>query len=150
MKSKIWIYCFYVPFLCSLTFSCFSPAQSIPKNQISVLKIAENVSLINGLGCNITVVDGPEGILIIDTGYKTNKLDSVISTISNHPVKYILNTNFHFDHIGDNNTLCDKGAIIIAQQNTRDVIASGWKAPGFAGMTFPTILPTSAKYLPKI
>jgi metal-dependent hydrolase (beta-lactamase superfamily II) len=53
----------------------------------------------------IAVTVGQDGLLIIDTGHKRSalKTDSVISTISNLPVKYVLNTHLHFDHVGGNN-----------------------------------------------
>lgn len=151
MKKKFWIKCQYIPFICLGLFTTLTFAQNISQNQENVKKIAEGIYTIRGIGgCSVTAVDGPDGILVIDTGAKPGKLDSVVSTLSNHPVKYILNTNFHFDHVGDNKLLCDKRATIIAHKNTRDVLESGWEAPEVAKIKFPKLPPETARYLPKI
>lgn len=148
MEKRFWIRCHYITFICLLLFTTHAFAQNSSLNQSNVKKIAQGIYMIHGMGgCMITAVDGPDGVLVIDTGTKPGKLDSVIATISKHPVKYILNTNFHFDHVGDNKLLCDKGATIIAHENTRDVLAAGWESPDFPGFK---VQPEIDKYLPKI
>jgi len=148
MKKRFWIRCQHITFICLLLFTTHTFAKNSSLKQSNVKKIAEGIYIIHGIGgCLITAVEGPDGVLVIDTGLKPEKLDSVISTIFNQPVKYILNTNFHFDHVGDNKLLCDKGATIIAHENTRDVLAAGWEAPEFSGFK---VQPEAAKYLPKI
>ena len=92
---------------------------------ISILKV---IYLLKDYGCNIAVTVGQDGLLIIDTGHKRSalKTDSVISTISNLPVKYVLNTHLHFDHVGGNMKLAEDGAVIIAHENTRKHMLSGF------------------------
>lgn len=150
MKSKIWIKCSSITIFCLLVISNLTFAQGSSKNRYSVKNVSKGVYLIRGFVCNITAVDGSDGIMVIDTGLKSEKLDSVISTFSNQPVRYILQTNFHHDHIGDNKNLCDKGAIIIAQENTRDVLAAGWEEPTLSGKKPLIVPPQIPKYLPKI
>lgn len=150
MKNRFWIRCQYITFICLLLFTTHTFAQNSSLNQSNVKKIAEGIYLITGLGCNITAVDGAEGLLVIDTGLKPGKLDSVLSTISNHPVKYILNTNFHNDHVVANKLLCDKGATIIAHKKTRDVLTTGYTITISGDPKLPIYPPETAKYLPKI
>jgi glyoxylase-like metal-dependent hydrolase (beta-lactamase superfamily II) len=150
MKNKFWIKCSYITLLCCLVLNNLTFAQGSSQNQASVKNISEGIYLIKGFICNITAVDGPDGILLIDTGLNSEKLGSVISTFSDHPVKYILNTNFHSDHIGDNKILCDRGAMLIAHENTRYVLATEWEAPVTSGNKSPVVPPQYAKYLPKI
>lgn len=150
MKNKFWIIWQYITSFCLLLLTTLTFAQNSSQNQDGVKKIVEGIYMISNIGGNITVLERPDGLLVIDTGEKVGKLDSVISTFSKNPIKYILNTNFHFDHVGDNQTLCDKGATIIAHKKTRDVLAAGWEAPEVAGVKFPKFPPVSAKYLPRI
>jgi len=147
MKAKIWFRYSYTVLLEFLVLINLAFAQNSSKNQSIVKTISEGISLVNVSGYTVTVIDGRDGLLVIDTGYYPGKLDSVISTLFKHPVKYVLNTHYHADHIMDNKILVDKGAILIANENSRDVLAAGWNLPGFQSMK---ILPVSAKYLPKI
>jgi glyoxylase-like metal-dependent hydrolase (beta-lactamase superfamily II) len=147
MKAKIWFRCSFVVLLEFLVLSNIVFAQTLSKNQSIVKTISEGIYLVNVSGYAITIIDGTDGLLVIDTGYYPGKLDSVISTLFNHPVKYILNTHYHTDHIMDNKMLVDKGAVLIANENSRDVLAAGWNLPEFQSMK---ILPVSADYLPKI
>ncbi len=117
-----------------------------------VLKISSEIFVINSTGCNIAVIVGQEGLLVIDSGDERSalKTDSLISTISGLPIKYILNTHLHFDHLGGNKILSEKGATIIAQNNTRESMLKEWDVPEIAGMKFPVIPPYPKEYLPKI
>jgi glyoxylase-like metal-dependent hydrolase (beta-lactamase superfamily II) len=151
MKSKNSVYFFLL-----LTFLLFSNywsySQNTFTNTTSGRKIAENVYLLKDYGCNIVVTVGQDGLLIIDTGHKRSalKTDSAISIISNLPVKYVLNTHMHFDHVGGNMKLAEDGAVIIAHENTRKHMLSGWKVPELQGIKYSPVLPYSIEYLPKI
>lgn len=147
MKAKMWFRCLLIVLLKFLVLSNLAFTQTSSKNQSIVKTISEGIYLVNVSGYDITVIDGSDGLLVIDTGFYPGKLDSLISTLFKHPVKYILNTHYHTDHIMDNKILVDKGAILIANENTRDVLAAGWDLPGFEAMKIP---PVTAKYLPKI
>ena len=134
-----------------LTFSNWSLSQNPVINQ-GVIKVAEKIYVLNDYGCNIAVMVGHEGLLIIDTGYGEDalKMDSVIKTISNLPVKYVLNTHFHFDHLGGNKKLSEGGAVIVAHENTRQRMLLEWNIPEIAGIKYPIIPPYPVEYLPKI
>jgi cyclase len=152
MKNRKLCYYFVILNFCFLSFSNWSFSQNLTNNSTGILKVSEGIFLLNNYGCNIAVMVGQEGLLIIDTGYEgtSSKVDSVISSISNLQVKYILNTHQHFDHVGGNKKLFEKGAVIVANENTRKIMLSGWKVPEIQGAKFPTILPYTTEYLPKI
>ena len=132
--------------LCNLSFS-----QNPVINQ-GLSKVSEGIYMLENYGCNIAVMVGPEGLLIIDSGYKRTalKIDSIISTISNLPIKYVLNTHFHYDHLGGNKKLSEDGAVIVAHENTRLRMLSEWNIPEIAGIKYPIIPPYPVEYLPKI
>ncbi|MBE0673819.1 MAG: MBL fold metallo-hydrolase [Bacteroidales bacterium] len=152
MKSKNLFYYFLLLIIPLLSLSHWSYSQNPVTNLTSGQRIAENIYLLTDYGCNMVVMVGQEGLLIIDTGYKGSalKTDSVISTISNLPVKYVLNTHLHFDHVGGNMKLAEDGAVIIAHENTRKHMLSGWKVPEIQGINYSPVLPYSIEYLPKI
>jgi glyoxylase-like metal-dependent hydrolase (beta-lactamase superfamily II) len=145
--------CYFLVFLSFyfLTLSSWSLSQNPVINQ-GVIKVAEKIYVLNDNGVNIAVMVGHEGLLIIDTGYKEDALrtDSVISTISNLPVKYILNTHLHFDHVGGNKKLSKDGAVIIAHENTRQRMLLEWNMPEILGIKAPISPPYPEEYLPNI
>jgi len=127
-------------------------SQNVTTNKFAPVKVTEGIYRIKNFGCNIAVMTGDDGVLIIDTGDQAAalKTDSVIKTISNKPVRYVLNTHFHLDHVGANKKLSEGGSVIVAQENTRQRMSEVWNVPAIAGVTYPVIPPYSEDYLPKI
>ncbi|WP_010662911.1 MBL fold metallo-hydrolase [Marinilabilia salmonicolor] len=127
-------------------------AQNAMLNTKEINQIADKFYLLSQYGCNIVVMAGPEGLLLVDSGTKEYafKTDSVVSTISDSSIKYVLNTHFHFDHVGGNMKLSETGATIIANEETRKRMLSEWNIPEIQGMKYPKVLPYSDKYLPVI
>ncbi len=69
-----------------------------------VRHVQGNVYVVAGIGSNISVLPGPEGIFIVDTQYQefTPKIMAGIKQISDGPVRYVVNTHSHQDHTGGN------------------------------------------------
>ena len=84
-----------------------------------------NIHLLTGSGGNIAVFNGPGGRLLVDAGIETSqkKMADLLSTMSNDPLKYLVNTHWHFDHAGGNEWLHSSGATIVAHDNTRKNLA---------------------------
>lgn len=75
---------------------------------------------INGFGGgNVAASIGQDGILLVDDMYATMyaKLDSALKTISAKPVRMVLNTHYHGDHIGGNKIFRNL-SVIIGHENT--------------------------------
>lgn len=98
------------------------------KVEIKVTKVAGNVYMLEGMGGNIGVSAGDDGILMIDTEYAplADKIRAALKTISDKPVKYVLNTHWHGDHTGGNTAFGDS-ATIIAHENVRKWLGSEQK-----------------------
>lgn len=134
-----------------LSLSNWSYAQSNTKLTRAPM-IAKNTYLLTDYGCNILVMVGNDGLLVIDTGHKgfASKTDSAVHSIVNLPVKYILNTHLHFDHVGGNRKLSEDGAVIVAHENTRKHMTTGWKVDEILGVKYPIIPPYPTAALPVI
>lgn len=74
-----------------------------------------------GGGCNIGVLSGPEGALLIDTsGWKsTHAVRAALQAVDAWPPRWVINSHWHRDHSGGNAPLARQGAVVIAAANTQ-------------------------------
>jgi cyclase len=70
------------------------------------------------MGLNVGLSVGGDGLLLIDAQDERDvpKLIARIAKISDKPVRYVINTHWHADHIGGNATFAKQGATIIAHE----------------------------------
>lgn len=89
---------------------------------LETLPIGEGLSLIVGAGANVTVLEGTDGALLVDTGLpdRTNAvLDAVAAVTGSPKVSLAFNTNWRPQHSGGNERLHAAGASIMAHENTK-------------------------------
>jgi len=94
---------------------------------ISVTPLRDKLHLLSGAGGNIMIQEGPEGLLLIDSGLSTSTAGILAETakIGNGKVTLLFNTHWHTDHTGSNVALGKQGVKIIAQENVRTRLAKG-------------------------
>jgi glyoxylase-like metal-dependent hydrolase (beta-lactamase superfamily II) len=126
MKTIRILFLFLVVSTCA-----FAQDRDWSKVEMKVQKVAGNVYLIQGVGGNIGVSVGDDGVLVIDDEYAplAPKIKEAIKSITDKPVRWILNTHFHGDHTGSNAEFAKSGTEIIAQDNVRKRLESGFKLP---------------------
>jgi glyoxylase-like metal-dependent hydrolase (beta-lactamase superfamily II) len=112
--------------LCLIGFICVvffvdSFGQEYEKVEIKVEKAGEDVYILMGAGGNIGVGIGEDGALLVDSQFAelNEKVMAAIKALKDVPIRYVLNTNWHYDHVSGNKPLAEGGAIIIAQTDTR-------------------------------
>jgi cyclase len=73
------------------------------------------------MGLNVGLSVGEDGLLLVDAQDEpaVPHLIARIAEISDKPVRYVIDTHWHFDHVGGNAAFAKQGALIIAQDNTR-------------------------------
>jgi len=71
---------------------------------IEVLPVQKNVYMLAGAGGNITVQIGSEGVLLVDTALAASAVPvmAAIRQLSKGPIRLIINTHVHPDHVGGN------------------------------------------------
>ncbi|HVT45573.1 MAG TPA: MBL fold metallo-hydrolase [Thermoanaerobaculia bacterium] len=94
------------------------------KVEIKATKVAGNVYMLEGLGGNIGVSAGPDGILIVDDQYAplAEKIRAALKSIDPGQLKFVLNTHWHGDHTGGNPEFGPE-APVIAHTNVRKRLA---------------------------
>lgn len=92
-----------------------------PEVTIRTEKVAEGIYVLFGQGGNIGVSAGENGVFIIDDQFAplTPKIDAALKALHPEPVRFVLNTHWHFDHTGGNEHYGDAGAVIVAHDNVR-------------------------------
>lgn len=81
--------------------------QEAPSPAVEVLEVRDDIYMLVGQGGNITMQVGDDGILIVDTQF-ANMSEAILAAIrgiSDQPIRYIVNTHHHGDHIGGNGNL---------------------------------------------
>ncbi len=81
--------------------------------------LSDTLTMLKGQGGNIAISAGEDGVYIIDDQLQplTDQLLVAISEISSQPIRFVINTHFHPDHVGGNETIGKGGAVIIAHDN---------------------------------
>jgi cyclase len=107
------------------------------KVEVKTQKLADNIYLLQFLGPdgpggnvggNVGALVSEDGITLVDCGYApaADKLAAALKTISDKPVKYVLNTHWHSDHSGAD-VYFGKSATIVAHDNARKKMQAGGK-----------------------
>jgi glyoxylase-like metal-dependent hydrolase (beta-lactamase superfamily II) len=88
---------------------------------IKTTKITNSVYMLEGSGGNIGVLIGNDGVILVDDqfGPLSEKIKNAIKAISDKPIRFVINTHYHGDHVGGNVNFGGEGAIIVAHENVR-------------------------------
>ena len=96
------------------------------KVEVKAEKVAGNVYMLTGSGGNIGLSIGEDGVVVIDDQFAplAAKIQAAIKGLTDKPVRFVLNTHWHFDHTGGNEDF-GKSATLIAHDNVRKRLAEG-------------------------
>ena len=105
---------------------------------ISTTKIRDNVYMfMGGPGANIIALVGPDGVLLVDAQYAelTQKIVEAIRRVTNAPIRFVINTHVHPDHVGGNENFAKMGALIFGADEVRSRLLHG--VPDNLGFRLP-------------
>jgi glyoxylase-like metal-dependent hydrolase (beta-lactamase superfamily II) len=91
------------------------------KIAIQETELAPGLHVVQGPGGNIAVLDGPDGLTVVDSGVpvRAKEVFDTVKRVGGKPVSRLINTHWHFDHVGGNEAFARDGATIIATAATR-------------------------------
>jgi glyoxylase-like metal-dependent hydrolase (beta-lactamase superfamily II) len=97
------------------------------KIEIKTFDLGNRTYMLEGFGGNITLAVGDDGIIMVDGQYAQlhDKLKAAIVAVKQQPVRFLVNTHYHRDHVGGNAPFSKDGAVVVAQENVRKRLAEG-------------------------
>ncbi|HTX14971.1 MAG TPA: MBL fold metallo-hydrolase [Candidatus Baltobacteraceae bacterium] len=116
------------------------PAQNPANVEVHVLHVQGNVYMLVGAGGNITMQVGDDGVLLVDTGLAgtSDKVLAAIRSVTDKPIRYIIDTHVHADHTGGNEALAKAGSTIAGGNVVGDIGASAGNQAAI--LAFQTVL----------
>jgi len=148
--------------------------QDFSKVEIRTTRLTEGLYLLQGAGGNMTASVGPDGVLLVDDEYAAlaDKIRAALRGLGgagaggsagssssgdqpgssgrrDTPVRYVINTHYHYDHTGANAALAKDGATVIAQDNARTRLKTGGTA-GNGGSITREVPAVEAAALPQV
>lgn len=114
-------------------------------DEITSQVLRGGVVLLQGSGGNLAVLSSPQGLLMVDAGIAVSegKLEAKLHEIGPGPVRFLVNTHWHWDHTDGNVWVQKDGAIIVGQANTAKHLTESIRVVEW-GHTF-TPLPASGR-----
>ena len=96
------------------------------KVEIKTTRLGETTYMMEGAGGNLGLSIGDDAVFLIDDQYApmSEKITAAIAKLTSKPVKFVVNTHWHFDHTGGNESFASAGAIVVAHENVRHRLSS--------------------------
>ena len=107
-----------------------------------IRQLKPDLYMIAGGGANTLVRVTPDGLIVVDTknpgDENYNRLMEEIRSVSNLPVRFVINTQHHPDHVGTNQKFIDAGAQVVALEALKTHMASDQRTKAIPGLPTQT------------
>ncbi len=129
-------------FLCVVAMLCSSPSaysheymnfeevtaafgMDFENTEIRAEEVGPGLHVLFGAGGNVLVSVGEQGVLMVDSQFPQMipKLEKAVSNLGGDGIDFTINTHWHFDHADGNPVLGRQGTWIVAQSNSRRMMA---------------------------
>src|SRR5687768_4021400 len=99
-------------------------AEQLATAEVRTEKVGDNLYVLFGLGGNIAVSVGTDGVLVVDTQFPelVPRYLAAIRGLGGQDVDFAINTHWHYDHADGNLVLGPTGTWIVAQANSRAML----------------------------
>lgn len=103
-------------------------------DKITTIPIAGGIYVLQGAFSNTTICIGDDSVVMVDPSMPEIS-DAVVASVralTDKPIDYVINTHWHWDHVGANENMAKLGATLIAQEDALQWMTS-WQISGRAG-----------------
>src|SRR5512139_1043478 len=138
--------------LVSLAVGCFAlPAAQAQFGdkpaKLSLVKVQDDLYVIHNdyVPGNTTALITNQGVILVDDKFEIDhdNIVAMLKTVTNQPIKYVINTHFHGDHSGGNAKMQAGGTLAVASAQARARMVEG----KMSGLPDITIAPRGTLYL---
>jgi len=98
--------------LCTIVgFAQPSAQQNNRPGKLEVLPVRGSIYMVVGAGSNIVLQVGPDGVLLVDagSGERSEDVIAAVRTLTDKPIRWIVDTHLHADHTGGNAAIAKAG-----------------------------------------
>ena len=97
--------------LCTVGSAQPSAQQNDGPGKLEVLPVRGNIYMVAGAGSNIVLQVGQDGVLLVDagSGERSEDVIAAVRTLTDKPIRWIVDTHLHADHTGGNSTIAKVG-----------------------------------------
>src|SRR5204863_653095 len=90
-------------------------AQQQAPAQLTLEKVTDNLYVIIGSGGNVAFMPTSEGVILVDDKFVQDgpQILAKVKSVTDKPIRYVINTHQHGDHTGGNATLLAANAEIL-------------------------------------
>ncbi len=108
-----------------------------PRPPLTIEKIKDDLFVIVGNGGNVAAYVTDEGVILIDDKFEQDNAEILakLKSVTDKPIRYVLNTHQHGDHTGGNAKMLAASAEILIQKNARANMVAG-KMPGIPRISY--------------
>jgi glyoxylase-like metal-dependent hydrolase (beta-lactamase superfamily II) len=125
---------FYVAIACVLQSLYVHAEHHKAATTIDVVPVAKSIHMLMAKGGgNMGLLIGEDGTFLIDDHFAplTPKLLATIKSLGGDTPKFLINTHYHGDHSGGNINLGKAGSLIVAHDNVREILTTGYYVKPF-------------------
>jgi len=100
---------------------CLFAQPNLDTVQIRTQQLTAGVYMLQGAGGNIGLAVGDDAVFVVDDQFAplTPRILAAIGAVTPRPVRFVVNTHWHFDHTGGNENMGKAGALLVAHENVR-------------------------------
>jgi|HubBroStandDraft_1064217.scaffolds.fasta_scaffold127256_2 cyclase len=118
------------------------------RSEAQITQLGTNLYAVEGSGVTVGALVGPDGVFLVDSGYReadTSTIMAAIHSISDAPVRLVVNTSARIDHTGGNENFAKQGVTILGRSQVRERLAHPvFSANGMAENGTPKPRPEAA------
>ncbi len=123
---------------CSVTWGPALGQGGFGPQELAITQVRDNIYMIRSARSgNVTALVSNDGVLLIDSKFddEYDRYMALLRTVTDKPVRYVINTHMHPDHTGGNSRLEGIDADIIATGNARRRLSAS-QSTGLPSITF--------------
>lgn len=101
-------------------------AQTPQAREVRTVPVVSGVYMLMGNGGNIGLSIGPDATFIVDDQYApmVPNIIAAVQKLTDKPVRFVVNTHWHGDHMGGNEAFGKAGSLVVAHDNVRRRLTS--------------------------